>query len=130
MTLFEKISADIADGNEGEMLDMQCKNQMEAPHLWQDQSDKTTMTTEGDIEVIQIWGLPSPPLRKTKSLEFEDLNLPTLSECLKANEEATLPIIEEAIFMEELSRSQIVEMRDNPVQQEDTYEEFLMKLCE
>lgn len=36
MTLFEKISADIADGNEGEMLDMQCKNQMEAPHLWQD----------------------------------------------------------------------------------------------
>lgn len=56
--MIERISADIAAGNEGDMLDMQAKMSMDnrAPHLWQDKSE-CTMVTEGDIAVED---LPKP----------------------------------------------------------------------
>jgi hypothetical protein len=89
--MIEKISADIAAGNEGDMLDMQAKMSMDnhAPHLWQSKSE-VTMVTEGDIAVEDLpkqnanvfvqsitYSLSSPfedigffePLQKSRSAE-------------------------------------------------------------
>lgn len=145
--MIEKISADIAAGNEGDILDMQAKMSMDsrAPHLWQDKSE-CTMVTEGDIAVED---LPKPTaailvqsIAFSLSTPYADLGLfEPLKKSRSTEEPLQLPkIFDEKAFNEALMENErfqgtaFIECRglasEENAKKDDDYQKFLAKVLD
>lgn len=137
-TLIEQISADIADGNEGDMLDMQAKQSQDksCPHLYQMNSyisEHTRSTAQESLGSSSAGKSPQKhglyfdkgeALRKSKTTPRESLKS-------DFSEEESQELLDENTFRQEIKRSRTEKNdKEGYVRQEDSYEEFITKLVE
>ena len=97
--LMQQISADIAAGNDGDILDMQCTMHMDEsmPHL--SRQSHTMQSTQESLDLESTWTLPEPPLRQARSLEYESLSLEQLEKSDSTSDK--MMILETKDFSEE-----------------------------
>lgn len=138
-TLMEQICEDIASGNEGDILDMQCKMLLEhdLPHLWESHE---TLSTRSDSSSENDMMEGSPSMREIKGPLIFERNMINKSKTMPRTElregyhkERMEEFMDEDMFRAQLMKSQSAPMEINGGEgalEIDSYEEFIMKLVE
>ena len=132
-TLMEQISEDIAAGNEGDILDMQCKMLMEhdLPHLWESHESVSTRSSDSEIEMERDVMMEGP-LRFERNIMNKSKTMPNMQLRESYHKESMDEFMDEDMFKTQLMKSHSAPMQimEGAYDERDSYEEFLMKLVE